>query len=205
MKKNKKYSLSNFLDIITEGFVVLIKKINKYLTSKKTNGLSLFLIRLVCCLLVLAVLRVPFLVVGKLGEVIIDVLSSTLGDALSLVWVGTVDYAFSIFSLIVVFKVITEMSKRKEYKISFKESTKVGDNLYYFFKTILKLIIVISLIPLILVTLMLFAILGMTICIVTHGMFVIGPVLIVVGLVVITVSTLSYVSDVVFFDKGGRE
>lgn len=205
IKKEKKYSINFILDSVTEIIVTAIKKINKYLTNKSKSIIVKSIIRIALCLILLGFLEIPFLIVGKIGEGIIYLLTSTFKEVFSSIWISAINYSYLIFSLIILFKVVTEMSKRKEYKFEVKESTKIGENIYYAFNTILKVMIYISLIPLCLIGLLLFAILGMFICLITHGIFIIGPILTVVGLIIIITSSLSYIYDIVESDKGGNK
>ena len=153
--------------------------------------------------MILAILKIPFIVLGTLGEGIIYLLGTTFREILSCIWTSTVSYTYYILSLIVLVKVIYDMSKRKEYKLEIKGSSKKGNNLYYAIQVILKIIIAISLIPLLLTDLMLFGIVGMLICFLTHGIIIIGPMIMVIGLIIMITISLSYISDIVFFDKGG--
>lgn len=200
--EKKKYSFSYLLDIITDSFVVAIKKVNKFLADKKKNVIVRIIIRIVCCLLILAILKAPFFALGKVGEGIIYLLGTTFREVFASIWISVVSYAYWLFSLIIFFKVIYDMSNRKDYKIEIKQSIQIGNNLYYAIKVILKIMITISLIPLMLVAIMLFALLGMLICFITHGMYIFGPFLIIIGLIVMVVASLSYISDIVLFDKG---
>lgn len=202
-KNSKKYSFNYLLDVVSDAFITAIKKVNKFLTDKKKNVIVKIIVRIICCLIMLAILEVPFFIVGRLGVGIIYLLSTTMREVLSAIWISAIDYTYCIFSLIVLFKVIYDMSKSKKYKMEIKESTKIGDNLYYVAETILRIMITVSLIPLILMDFMLFAVFGMLICFVTHGIYVFGPFLIVIGLIVMVTSSLSYISDIVLFDKGG--
>lgn len=203
-KKNK-YSLAFILDFVTDSFVTAIKKINKFLTDKKKNVIVRAIIRVIVCLLMLSILEIPFFLVGKLGLGIIYLLTTTFRDSISLIWVSVIDYSYMIFSFIVLFKVVFDMSKRKDYKIELNAKNKKENNLYETICIVLKAIIGIALIPLMLVALLLFAVLGMLICLITHGFYIISPIIITVGLLIIICTSLSYISDIVFFDEGGKK
>lgn len=204
-KKNIKYSFNYLLDFVTNLFINAIKKINKFLTDKKKNVIVRFIIRIAFCLLMLAILEIPFIIVEKIGVGILYLLGITFKDYLSVIWINVIDYVYILFSLIVLFRVIYDMSKRKDYKIEIKESNNANDNLYYVINTGLKVLIAVSLIPLILMGLMLFAVLGMLICFITNGVFILGPIIMVIGLLIMIISSLSYIYDIVFFDKGGNK
>lgn len=204
-KSVKKCSFYSVLDIVTDAFVNVIKKVNKFLTDKKKSVGVRLIIRMICCLVMLAILKIPFLIVGELGEIIINFLGLTFNELVSDIWSETIDYAWLISSLVIIFKVICDVSKRKDYKIEVKESTKIGDDLYSAVGLLFKIIIAISLIPLMLVALLLFALFGMLICLITHGIYIIGPIIMVIGLLIMAVTSLSYVSDIVFFGKGGNK
>ena len=203
--KKKKITLNYILDFATDTCIKAIKEVNKFLTNKKQNVLVRVIIRIAVCLLLLAILEVPFLLGEKIGLGIIYLVSSTYRDVISSIWNSAIDYSYLIFSSIVLLKVIYTMSKNKDYKFEIKENTRLSDNLYYAACLILKLIIGVSLIPMILICLMLFAIFGMLFCLITHGIIIIGPLIIVAGLIVLLCTCLSYISDVVYFDEGGNK
>jgi hypothetical protein len=52
---------------------------------------------------------------------------------------------------------------------------------------------------------MLFAILGMLLCLITNGIIIIGPILIILGFIVFLCTSLSYITDIVYFDEGGNK
>lgn len=203
MKKDssKKFSFVTLLDFITNAFVEFIKLVNKYLKDKSKNVVVRIIIRILCCSLLLAILKVPFMVVGILGEGIIYLLGTTFFSTWTLTWTGIVSYAYYLTCLVIFVKMVYDMSKRKDYKITVKNSSKMGDNIYYAVGVILKLIVVVSIIPLVLVLLLLFAFLGMLLCLLTHGLVLVGPFVMVIGIIVMITSSLSYITDTVFFDK----
>lgn len=203
MKKDssKKFSFVTLLDFITNAFVEFIKIVNKYLKDKSKNVVVRIIIRILCCSLLLAILKIPFMVVGLLGEGIIYLLGTTFFSTWTLTWRGIVSYAYYLTCLVIFVKMVYDMSKRKDYKITVKSSPKMGGNIYYAVGVILKLIVVVSIIPLVLVLLLLFAFLGMLLCLLTHGLVLVGPFVMVIGIIVMITSSLSYITDTVFFDK----
>lgn len=200
-KQNKKFSFVTLLDFITNAFVEFIKLVNQYLKDKSKNVAVRIIIRILCCLLLLAILKIPFMVVGLLGEGIIYLLGTTFFATWSLTWTGIVGYAYYLTCLVIFVKMAYDMSQRKDYKITVKSSKKVGENIYYATGVILKLIVVVSIIPLALVLLLLFAFLGMLLCLLTHGLVLVGPFVMVIGIIVMITSSLSYITNTVFFDK----
>lgn len=200
-KQNKKFSFVTLLDFITNAFVEFIKLVNQYLKDKSKNVAVRIIIRILCCLLLLAILKIPFMVVGLLGEGIIYLLGTTFFATWSLTWTGIVGYAYYLTCLVIFVKMVYDMSQRKDYKITVKSSKKVGENIYYAVGVILKLIVVVSIIPLALVLLLLFAFLGMLLCLLTHGLVLVGPFVMVIGIIVMITSSLSYITNTVFFDK----
>lgn len=204
-KKNKKYSLNYLLDFVTDLIVVGIKKINKFLSNKKTNVIVKSIVRVLLCMIILSLLEIPFFVIDKIGTVIISMFTLTFREMFTNIWQYVVHYTWLLVTLIILFKVILDMSKRKEYKIEIKEKDKFSDGLYSSIINLIKVLISITLIPLILVTLLLFAILGMLVCFITNGIIIIGPILVVAGLIIIAGTILSYISDIVYFDEGGKK
>lgn len=200
-KQNKKFSFVTLLDFITNAFVEFIKLVNQYLKDKSKNVVVRIIIRVLCCLLLLAILKIPFMVVGLLGEGIIYLLGTTFFVTWSLTWTGIVGYVYYLTCLVIFVKMVYDMSQRKDYKITVKSSKKVGENIYYATGVILKLIVVVSIIPLALVLLLLFAFLGMLLCLLTHGLVLVGPFVMVIGIIVMITSSLSYITNTVFFDK----
>lgn len=204
-KVRNKYSFNNLLDILTSTFITAIKKINGFFSNKTQKPIAKAVVRIICCLIMLCILKLPFFIIGKIGEAIILVFSSAFKLILSTIWISTIDYAYGIICLIILFKVIYRMSKEKEYQFEIKESKQVGKNLYTAIQSIFQVIIGISLIPLMLADLFLFCSLGMMFAILSHGILVVGPFIMIIGLIIMVSISLSYIADVVYFNKGGDE
>ncbi|MBQ7136368.1 MAG: hypothetical protein IJO43_00125 [Bacilli bacterium] len=203
MKKKdnqNKYNLSSILDFLTNKIVIVIKKINKVLTDKKKSTTIRAIIRIVLCVLILGVLEVPFFLLGKIGEIAVYLISPPFKEEISVTLISIIDYSYLLFSLITFFKVLLDMSQNKEYKLEIKDN-----NLYEIICTVLKVLISLSLIPLILMIVLLFLILGMLICLMTHNMMIIGPIIIVIGLIIVILTTLSYIYDIVFSNERGNK
>lgn len=204
-KKEQKYSFNYFLDVLTSAFITAIKKVNSFLSNKKDKPIAKAIIRIISCLLLLWILKLPFFIVGKLGEAIIYLFGSAFKWGIFAVWTSTIDYAYGIISLIILFKVIYNMARNKEYQFSIKENPQIGKNFYCALESIFQVIIGIALIPLMLADLFLFSALGMLFAVLSHGILIIGPFIMVIGLIVMVSVSLSYVSDAVYFDKGGEK
>jgi len=196
-KDSKKNVLLNLLDIVSDTVLVIIKKINKLLNDKKKSTLVKAIIRVVCALIIVALLEIPFFLIGKIGEGILFLFDITFSELAISIWGSLVEYAYLIFSLIVFLKIIIDMSKKKEYSLEIKDSKQIGNNLYYAIELVLKIIIGVSLIPLVLLYLLLFAMLGMFIGFLTHGIFILGPILMIIGLIIMTTFLLLYLHDIV--------
>lgn len=205
VKKENKYSFNSLLDILTSTFITAIKKISGFLSNKTQKPIAKAIIRIISCLIMLWILKIPFFIIGKIGEAIILVFGSAFKLILSAMWTSTIGYAYGIICLIILFKVIYRMSKDKEYQFEIKESKQVGKNLYTAIQSIFQVIIGISLIPLMLSDLFLFCALGMMFAVLSHGILVVGPFIMIIGLIIMVSISLSYIADVVYFDKGGDE
>lgn len=206
-KKNKrKESFISLLDFLTEIVVETVKKVNKFLTLKKTSPIVKAVIKLLLCLFLLYCFESIFSVLEILGEKVILLLTETSTEFITTIWSIFVNYSYLITSLVLLFKVINDMSKRKEYNVEIKKENdkkEARESLYTTIASILKIIISFVLIPIILLVLLLFAILGMLIYLITHGIFVVSPFLIVIGLIIIICTSLSYIYDLITLDEGG--
>lgn len=200
-KGSNKNIFLNLLDMVSDAVDVIVHKISKFLMDKKKNNIVKAIIRVVCALIIITVLEIPFFLVGKIGEGILYLCNMKFNNLIVDIWCSIIDYAYLIFSLILFFKIIVDMSKKKNYSFEIKNSKQVVNNLYYAIELVLKIIIVISLIPLYLLGILLFAVLGMLIGFLTHGIYILGPILIVVGLLIMIAFLLLYLYDVVYEDR----
>ena len=196
-KDSKKNVLLNLLDIVSDTVLVIIKKVNKLLNDKKKSTLVKAIIRVVCALIIVALLEIPFFLIEKIGEGILFLFDIAFSELAISIWGSLVEYAYLIFSLIVFLKIIIDMSKKKEYSLEIKDSKQIGNNLYYAIELVLKIIIGVSLIPLVLLYLLLFAMLGGVIGFLTHGIFILGPILMIIGLIIMITFLLLYLYDIV--------
>ena len=207
MKKKglKKNPFGYLLDLSSNAVVNLVKWLNKVLNDKKKSALTKTIIRIACCLILLALLEIPFLIVGKVGEGILYLCNFTFNNELLHGWNFLIKYAYLIFALILLLNTVVDMSKKKEYNFELNNSLQSGKNLYYAVTLVLKIVITVVLIPLMLLAIVLFAVLGMTISLITHGIYVLGPILIIAGLLIMICFTLSYLYDVINPKKGGNK
>lgn len=207
MKKNesKKNMFYNLLDIVTDSVGNVINNISKLLADKKKSNLIKAIIRVVCALILIALLEIPFFLVGKIGEGIIYLCNMTFNSLITSVWYSFIEYSYLIFSLIIFSKLIVDMSFDKKYNFQIKKTKQSSKNIYSVIENITKALIGISLIPIVLLSVFLFALLGMEICLLVNGIWIISPILIVVGLLFIIIPLLSYIYDIVFLDKGGKK
>lgn len=204
-KESKKYTFNYFLDIVSDAFITVIKKLNKFLTDKKKGVVVKVIVRFICCLLLISILGIPFFVLGNIGEGIIYLCGTTFKEGVIVIWKNLVQYAYILFTLVILFKVIYNMSKRKEFSLEINGSKQIGNNLYYAVQVFLKIIIVISIIPIILFEILLFASLGMLIAFITHGIYFFGPFLIIIGLIIMGSTILSYIFNSTVIEKGGSK
>ena len=204
-KESKKYTFNYFLDIVSDAFITVIKKVNKFLTDKKKSTAVKVIVRIICCLLMLSILSIPFWVLGNIGQGIIYLCGTTFKEGIMVIWNAMIQYAYILFTLVILFKVIYNMSKRKEYQLEVKDSKQIGNNIYYAIQVVLKILIVISIIPIVLFEILLFASLGMLIAFITHGIYFFGPFLIVIGLIIMASTILSYIFNSTVIEKGGDE
>lgn len=207
MKKNKTKQnvFFHLLDVLSDAVSIIIQKINKFLTDKKKSSIFKIIIRFVCAFILIFLLEIPFFLVKKTGEGVLYLCDFTLHNLANGMWGSFVDYAYILFALIFSFKIVVDMAKKKEYNFIVKKSKQEVNNLYYSLQDVLKVIIAIFLVPLGILVIVLFAGLGMQIALLTHGIYVFGPMLMIVGLLLIVTFLLSYLYDIVFPDKGGKE
>lgn len=207
MKKRviDKNCFNNILDNFSNFVVGLIKKLNKLLNSKKKSGLLNAIVRIICCLILICVLKIPFLLIGKTVEGILYLFNLPFNELILHGWTFTYELAYVIFELIILMKTISDMSKKKEFSFEIKGSLEKGKEVYTTVYKVLRILLILSLIPIVLIGVMLLAILGMLFGFITHGVYILGPILMAVGLLIIISIVLSYMYDILFDEKGGKK
>lgn len=196
--KNRSFDLLGVASTIIYNFVC---KINKFFNNKKNHNILKTIIRFMCALIIVALLKIPFFLVGKIGEVIINLFSLPASKLLGNIWFSVIEYAYLIFSFIAIFKIITDMSNKKEYNFEIKNSKHTINKLYYVIKQVLIVIIEIILIPLYLFCILLFVVLGMIFGLLTHGIYTFGSLLMIIGLLISVIFLLLYIHDFVYGNK----
>lgn len=200
-----KNCFNNILDTFSNFVVELIKKLKKFLNSRKKSGLVNAIVRIICCLILIYILKIPFLLIGKTVEGIIYLRKLPFNELIISGWTFTYELAYVIFELIILMEVICNMSTKKEFTFEVKGSLEKGKEIYTTIYKVLRVLLILSLIPVLLLCAILLAILGMLVGFITHGIYILGPILIVVGLLIMISVFLSYMYDILFDEKGGKK
>lgn len=204
-KETNKKSLNYVLDVSSNFVIELIKKLNKLLNSKKKSGLINAVIRIICCLILIYILKIPFFLIGKTVEGIIYLCKLPFNELIISGWSFTCELSYVIISLIILVKTIRDMRDKKEFSFEVKGSLEKGKEVYKTIYKILRVLLVLSLVPVILIWIMLLAILGMITGFITHGIYTLGPILIVVGLLIIVCVVLARMYDFIYCEEGGKK
>lgn len=207
MMKNviNKNCFNNILDAFSNFVIEFIKKLNKLLNSKKKKGLINAIIRIICCLILIYILKIPVYLIGKIIEGIIYACKLSFNELIISGWTFTYELFYIIIELIILIKIINNMSNRKEFAFEVQGSLEKGKEVYTTIYKVLRVLLILSLIPAVLLWLILLAILGMIIGFITHGIYILGPILIVVGLLIIISVVLLQLYDILFDEKGGKK
>jgi len=205
-KKGSNQNYFNYILDITSDFVInVIQKVNKLLTSKNKGGLVKSIIRIACCLLLLSLLRIPFEIIGKTIYGILYLWNLPFNKLILGGWNFTYQLLYLIMTLIILMKAVLDRSNRKEFSFEIKASKEKCKELYNTVYTVLKIITVISLIPLVLLWGLLFAFLGMLLAFFANGIYFFGPVLIVIGFIIIFSHLLLFLYDIIFESKEAKK
>lgn len=196
---------NNILDTFSNFVIEFIKKLNKLLNSKKHKGLVSAIIRIVCCLILIYILKIPFLIVGKTVEGVLYLCNLPFNELILHGWSFAYELAYTITKLIILMKTISDMSIKKEYSFEIKGSLEKCQEVYKIIYKVLKVLLIFSLVPIILLWVILLAILGMLVGFITYGIYVLGPIFMVVGLLIIICVILSHLYDILFTEKGGKK
>lgn len=206
--KKKESNINYFtyvLDLVSNFVVNVIKKVNKLLTSKRKGGFVKAVIRIICCLFLLSILKIPVELIGKAIYGILYLCNIPFDTLILNSWTLTYETIYMIISLIILMKTAFNISNNKEFAFEYKGSLENSKKVYETGYNVLRIFTIISFIPLVLFGVLLFALLGIFVGFISHGMYLFGPILMVAGLLIVLCFLLSYLYDVVFDNKGGNK
>lgn len=206
--KKKESNINYFtyvLDLVSNFVVNVIKKVNKLLTSKRKGGFVKAVIRIICCFFLLSILKIPVELIGKTIYGILYLCDIPFESLILNGWTLTYETIYMIVSLIILMKTVFNISDNKEFAFEYKGSLENGKKVYETCYNVLRIVTIVSFIPLALFGASLFAMLGMFVGFISHGMYLVGPILMIVGLLIILCFLVSYLYDVVFDNKGGNK
>lgn len=204
MKKEiVKFDFNNLLNFITESIEKFIPKAFEFYDNKKTKPIVRVIIKVLCCLLILGISKILFVIIGALGSLIAYLIGQTFRGGFLEIWYGSIEYGYLLFVIAVLLNIFIKISKDKNYKFKIKKVS--SERIYKTVIIVIKTILSIALIPLAVALLLLFAILGMILYLIIHGISAFGLLLIAIGLSVIILFTLDYLSDLVLLKEGGNK
>ena len=199
-KKNKELSLVNVIDFGTDKLLVLIKKLNKLITSKISHDTIYIFSKVIVTFVLLWLLRIPFVILEQIGVAGIYTVGSTFRHILSASLQGCCSLAYLLLCFIILLKVISAMFADKELNFIEKNRRKDAKVKAAVFNPLIKIIKVclyILLVPLFVIVILVLIGLGMALALLvySHPLYGLFPALI--GFLIMICSVILIVNRII--------
>jgi len=228
--KSSKSWLENIINRVTNWLVTLFHKFIKVVSDKKNEDTLYLIFKVIVILLFIWICKMPFMIIEHIGYLIFEIFPLGTGEALIEIWEFLVEAGYLIFAIIFLITAIKKLinndesikdkkvEKKKEHpkkeemsssinkepiKNVENNNTKTAKTFLSPFLTMLKVFVVILTIPLALIIIALFLALGIMIVFLFNEIYLISLFFIVIGLIIISISTLLLIYRLLF-GKGGR-
>lgn len=201
----KEMSLVDLIDRLTVGAVEVLKKIGKLVNNKNSHDMVFIFTKVIVTLIVIALLNIPFTIVKDLGIVLIYEIGNTFRYLLSVSWALIVYLSYFILGVILFLKVFNSILKDKELNLieqNRRKDVHMKKKVFLPIIGFLKAVVVILNIPLVITLMLLFVVIGMSICLIVNGYGLFGLLLILIGLFIMILSAVLILLNI---RKGGNE
>lgn len=193
-------SLYVFTDVIATKLLGYFNKVMNYNETSRGKKVIRGLCRLVVLLLVLAIFKIIFDVVGYLGTNLIYSVGTILRGAISKVWRMLVRYTFFVFAFASLYDLALDMSKSRSYNIKVGKAKKIS--LYKEISDVLKIVITLLGVPIMILLFVECGILGLFFSLWVKGASCFGLIFMLIGIIIMTFAYLLMIFDKVL-EKGG--
>lgn len=203
-KKKKEKGLVDLIDFVTEKTLFFIKKIGKMISNKNSHDTMYIFTKIIITLLVLAILKLPFICLEELGTILIYTIGATFRYILSSCWIVILDVSYLMLSFIVLLKVFKTVLKDKELNFiedNRRKDTKVKNKIFLPIIKIIKICLSLLLIPVVLAVFSIFVVLGMNIALLVNGYTFVSLFLMCIGLLIMISSVILVILNII---KGGN-
>lgn len=205
MKKNKIKirftSLNLLIDDITNYLITILKKFKDIITNKKGSGILKLTIKLLVLFFLIWLLNIPFYLINKLGAMIIYKTSTTFNEILVQGWTMFISYVYIITSTLIIFDTFIAILNDEAVIIILddkKKNNALKKKLFYPIIKGIKIIALILLIPLVIILISLFILLGTIIGLITQGASIYSLSIVNIGLIIIIFTITSFIYKWIF-------
>ena len=196
-EKNKEISLVNIIDFGTDKFLLLVKKLNKLISSKLSHDTIYIFSKIIITLIVLWLIKIPFDAFEEFGVALIYTLGTTFRHILSACLRGCFFLGYLVLCFIILLKVIGGMFADKELNFIEKDRRKdarVKKKVFSPLISLIKICLNILLIPFVISAVVILVALGMSLAILVYSKPLYGLFPLLIGLLIMILSVILIVS-----------
>ena len=200
MKKNKEFSLVNIIDFGTDKLLLLIKKLNKLITSKISHDTIYIFSKIIITFTLLWLIKIPFDILQQIGVAAIYTVGSTFRHILSTCLYGCFSLAYLMLCFIILLKVIKGIFSDKELNFIEKnrrKDAKVKAAVFNPLIKVIKICLILLLIPLFVIAILMLIALGMAIALLVYSHPLYGLFPAIIGFLVMIISVILTVTHIV--------
>lgn len=202
-------SFSNFINSIIDS----VDKFLSNISEKESKYIIRIIFYVLLALFGIWLIRIPFFIIEKIGVYTFDYFDSPIDTIFIGIWM----FMVNIIYLLIIIKIIFVIYKRFNYKNTIKKTDikaepkveekevkdninveKVGTMFSSIFLLLLRMMIIIFTLPMFFVLIGLFIAIGFLINLWSEGVYVLGPILIILGLISLTWTLIRWIYHIAF-------